>query len=330
VESAPPPPSAPKPQQVVEPVVEPVVAAAEPIVAQVEPVVTQVDPVVAQVEPVVAPVAAAAAPVIGVAGPIVESAEPAAEPIVETVQPVVEPIVDVTETIIEKAEPIAAAVQPLDEPIVEVAAPVRAPAPRTHTARVADRHFDPTPVATAPASIAVAVTTDLVEPPRTPVEDRPVVSEWIPIIIDTAPSEAATTATNLDELSAPVVQTTSPLSIESFAPIPSGTVFPVGCCAPLTPALSQGEREKASYLAPQTSSPARLTPAPITTDPTPPATTAPATTAPATVSVSGAGPPGAAPPVLASFGAAAAWHAAWLLARLRPVGIVLPNLAPPG
>src|SRR5207248_3090563 len=134
---------------------------------------------------------------VAAAAPATSTVQHASAPAVSAASRAAEPVAKAVAAVVESAPPPPSApkpqqvVEPVVEPVVEVAAPVTAPAPRTHTARVADRHFDPTPVATAPASIAVAVTTDLVEPPRTPVEDRPVVSEWIPIIIDTAPSEAA-------------------------------------------------------------------------------------------------------------------------------------------
>jgi hypothetical protein len=59
------------------------------------------------------------------------------------------------------------------------------------------------------------------------------------------------------------------------------------------------------------------------------ATPAPAT-ASGSISLSGGGSQGGAPPMLADLSLAATWRPLWRQARLRPTGIVLPSLAPPG
>jgi hypothetical protein len=53
-------------------------------------------------------------------------------------------------------------------------------------------------------------------------------------------------------------------------------------------------------------------------------------TASGSISLSGAGSHGGAPPLLADLALATAWRPLWHQATLRPTGIVLPNLAPPG
>jgi hypothetical protein len=57
---------------------------------------------------------------------------------------------------------------------------------------------------------------------------------------------------------------------------------------------------------------------------------APPSPAPASTFVSGAGSSGTAVPIAIALSLAAAWRALWLITRLLPIGITLPNLAPPG
>jgi hypothetical protein len=54
------------------------------------------------------------------------------------------------------------------------------------------------------------------------------------------------------------------------------------------------------------------------------------TTAPSSMGLSNAGLGGSTPAVLVGLNLLASWRALWLLAKVRPAGICLPSLAPPG
>jgi len=53
-------------------------------------------------------------------------------------------------------------------------------------------------------------------------------------------------------------------------------------------------------------------------------------TLPASIGFSSAGLSGSTPLVVGALSLVSSWRALWLLAMVRPVGICLPSLAPPG
>jgi hypothetical protein len=328
-------------------------SAAKPTLQQVQ---STGEPIVEQVEMVAVPVADQAQ---AAAGPIVEQVEMVAAPVIDQVQSLTEPIDGAVALIQRDVSDVIGIPSVLPgEPIVAVLSePGAADRPaQPQTAEPAEREpargnyrWERQSSPTQGEYETLAASANLVrsaakasaghgstQPQRLDVQSADILNR--PTTPRAQPRQVLGVPTEADK-PAQVEQFTHPsewarlfaahlLAFDDLADELRGLRHTSQASIRLTPA--HGATAIEAWLTRSTpSAPAPYTPANPSSQLPVGATAAPASTS-GGISLSGGGSHGGAPPLLADLALATAWRPLWHQATLRPTGIVLPNLAPPG
>jgi len=296
-----------------------------------------------------------------VIAPVVEQATAPVQPIVTTVETTLEPLVPGTETVERVAESVVDDLESIVDPVSPISLPsLAAPTPAlTHEPKAAD---PPAPSADESDTVSeshgpdknvdvLADTTALVD--VAPALVIPVVATLDIHAAATTPSASASAnaavtqphtkgQTAFVEPTAPTAAPqTSPSLVDSLANLMALQTPDADLSSPDVAAIMLGPARLTSVglldrMVSLEATSLKATPIGGSHQPMPPplpvpqSALPPPVSAPASLLLGTAGSAGAAPPILAFLSLAAAWHTLWLVAGVRPAGITLPSLAPPG